>query len=51
MSIKKARGIVKDSGFEPEYYKKLPLKKALAPLSIFESFTGTVVYVFNKREK
>ena len=49
MSIKKARGIVKDSGFEPEYYKKLPLKKALAPLSIFESFTGTVVYVFNKR--
>ena len=48
MSIKKAAETVKKSGYAPEYYKKLPLKKLLRPLAVFESFTGTVVYVFNK---
>ena len=48
MTIKKAARIVKESGFKPEYYKKLPLKTILKPLSVFESFTGTVVYVFSK---
>ena len=48
MSVKKARDTVEKSGYSPEYYKKLPLKKLLKPLIIFESFTGTVVYVFKK---
>ena len=51
MSIKKARDIIKKYGFIPEYHKKLPLKRLLKPLIMFESFTGTVVYVFKKEQK